>query len=83
MKALTNPNFDPALPLQTKKGAGQALKIGHNQVDELIKQKRLRTVPFGRLVRVTTKSIYEVARTGIENPSRRRLPDTANTTTGS
>jgi hypothetical protein len=61
VKPLANPDFDASLPLQTRKGARQALRIGHNKVDELIKLGKLKTVKFGRIVHVTTDSILKVA----------------------
>jgi hypothetical protein len=49
------------LPLQTRKGAKQALRVGHNKVDELIRLGKLKTVRFGRIVHVTTESILKIA----------------------
>lgn len=53
--------------------------MGHNKIDDLIKLGRLKTVNFGRLVRITTESILEVAATGdgagwnsMRNPSAAR-----------
>jgi hypothetical protein len=64
MKPLSRPDFDPTLPLQTDRGAEQALRVGHNRIDDLIKQKRLKVVYFGRSRRITTESILDVAATG-------------------
>ena len=61
MRPLANQDFNPNLPLQTRKGAKQALRCGHNKVDELIKKGKLKTVNIDRLVRITTESILEVA----------------------
>jgi hypothetical protein len=51
VKPLANHNFDASLPLQTRKGAKQALRVGHNKVDELIRLVKLKTV---RLVELFT-----------------------------
>jgi hypothetical protein len=61
VKPLANHNFDASLPLQTRKGAKQALRVGHNKVDELIRLGKLKTVRFGRIVHVTTESIQKIA----------------------
>ena len=62
MRQLANHNFDPTLPLQTKKGAAQALRCGHNKVDELIEAGKLETVEgLGRVTKITTPSILKVA----------------------
>jgi hypothetical protein len=61
---LSNPDYDPTVPLQTKRGAKQALRIGHNGVEGLIKNGRLQAVKIGRSVRITTESILQVAATG-------------------
>jgi excisionase family DNA binding protein len=66
VKHLANPDYDPAVPLQTKRGAKQALRIGHNGVEDMIRQGRLKAVKFGRSVRITTESILQVAATGAE-----------------
>lgn len=65
MKPLADWQFDASRPLQTKRGAGQALRCGADKVDDLIERGILDTVTIGRSVRVTTKSILEVATTGV------------------
>ncbi len=62
MRALSNPDFDPTLPLQTRKGAKQALRCSHNKIDELILDGTLETVSgLGRVTKITTASILAVA----------------------
>jgi hypothetical protein len=62
VRPISNPDFDPTLPVQTRKGAKQALRCSHNRIDELIRDGRLKTVSgLGRVTRITTKSILEVA----------------------
>jgi hypothetical protein len=62
VRPVSNPDYDPNLPLQTRKGAKQALRVSHNRVDELIKQGKLETVKgLGRVTRITTKSILRIA----------------------
>jgi hypothetical protein len=62
VRPLADHDFNPSLPLQTKRGAKQALRCGHNKIDDLIKSGKLKTVSsLGRLVRITTESILEVA----------------------
>jgi hypothetical protein len=57
MRALANSDFDPSLPLQTKKGAAQALRCGHNTVDALIRRRVLKVVYIDRIAKITTSSI--------------------------
>jgi hypothetical protein len=64
MKPLTDWQFDASRPLQTKRGTAQALRCGADKIDGLIERGILETVNIGRSVRVTTKSILEVASTG-------------------
>lgn len=73
MRALADAGFDPLRPLQTDKGAQQALRCGHNKIDEYIKNGRLRVVYLGRLRRITTELILDVAATGDGPPPRRRM----------
>ena len=62
MKPMANPHFDPTLPVQTKQGASQALRVSHNRIDALIRAGALKTVPgLGRIVKITTASILRVA----------------------
>ena len=37
MRPIANPEFDPNLPVQTRKGAAQALRVSHNRIDQLIR----------------------------------------------
>jgi hypothetical protein len=61
VRALADSDFDSKRPLQTKRGAAQALRCGHNKIDELIDRGALKTVEIDRIVRVTTESILAVA----------------------
>jgi hypothetical protein len=61
MKALAYSGFDPRLPLQTKAGAKEALRCGHNKVDDLIRQGKLKVIYFDRIPKITTDSILAVA----------------------
>jgi hypothetical protein len=62
MRPIADPDFDPKRPLQTRKGAAQALRVSHNKVDELIRSGALKTVEnLGRITRITTESILKVA----------------------
>jgi hypothetical protein len=62
MRPIANPEFDPAKPVQTRKGAAQALRCSHNRIDALIREGKLKTVTgLGRIVRITTRSILAVA----------------------
>jgi hypothetical protein len=67
---LRDRNFDPTKPFQTREGVRQALRVGHNRVAQLIADGSLKTVRFGRSVRVTTESI--MALTGAEAAQKRR-----------
>jgi hypothetical protein len=77
MRALADKAYDSTRPLQTDQGARQALRCGHNKVDDLIKLGRLKTVYVGRLRRITTQSILEYAATGDEPPPRGKPSGTA------
>jgi excisionase family DNA binding protein len=70
MRALADKAFDPTRPLQTDRGAQQALRCGHNKIDDLIKHGRLKTVYVGRLRRISTQSILEYAAKGDGPPTR-------------
>jgi hypothetical protein len=73
VRAIADDDFDPAKPVQTRNGARQALRVGHNRVERLIKDGRLKVVYFGRLARITTDSILAVAAVGDpEKPAPRR-----------
>jgi hypothetical protein len=61
MRALADWKFDSSRPLQTKRGAAQALRCGEDKVDDLIERDLLKTVTIGRSVRVTTRSILQLA----------------------
>jgi hypothetical protein len=62
MRPLEDADYDPSRPVQTKKGAKQALLVGHNKIDALIKAGKLETVQgLGRVTHITTKSILKVA----------------------
>ena len=65
MRPLADQGFDPKLPLQTKKGAKQALRVGMNSVEELIKLGLLETVEINRRTHIKTKSILKIAEHGI------------------
>jgi hypothetical protein len=75
LKPLANKNFDPSLPVQTPLGARQALRVGHNKVNDLIGRGLLKVVYFGRSRRITTDSILNLATTG--EGRRRREAATA------
>jgi hypothetical protein len=61
MRALDD-DYDPSKPVQTRRGARQALRCGHNKIDELIRTGKLKTVNgLGRITRITTDSILRVA----------------------
>jgi hypothetical protein len=72
MRALGDREFDPKLPLQTKDGARQALRVGKTTVDDFIAGGLLDTVVLKdsqgvpRITRVTTESIMRL----IENRRR-------------
>jgi hypothetical protein len=61
VRPLADPDFDPKRPLQTKRGAAQALRCGHNKIDELIDRGLLKTVDIDRRTRITTDSILALA----------------------
>ena len=61
MHKLADIDYDPNRPLQTKRGAGQALRCGHNRIDDLIDRGLLKTVLIDRRTRITTESILAVA----------------------
>jgi excisionase family DNA binding protein len=70
MTPLADKAFDPNLPLQTFEGARAALRIGHNTIRRLIADGSLKTVKFGRSVRITTESILALAKAGAEYVGR-------------
>ena len=74
MNPLARPEYDPALPLQTEAGAQQGLRVEHNRIKDLSREKRLKVVYFGRSRRITTKSILEVAEAGINDAPPRTQP---------
>ena len=62
MQPLADADFDPSRPVQTKKGAKQALRVGKNMVDELIRTGKLKTVKgLGRVTHITTSGYLKVA----------------------
>ena len=65
LRPLANQDFDPKLPLQTKKGAKQALRVGMNSVEEFIRLGLLETIEIDRRTRIKTKSIMRLAENGI------------------
>ena len=62
MNPLRNFEFDPTLPLQTKRGAQQALRSGHNTIDDLIRAGLLEVIYIGRIPKITTDSIMRSRR---------------------
>jgi hypothetical protein len=56
-------DFDPSLPFQTREGARQALRVGHNRIQQLVSDGSLQVVRFGRSARITTASILSLAGT--------------------
>jgi hypothetical protein len=68
VRPLANQKFDPNLPLQTKAGAAEALRVGHNRVDELLRKRILKTakLKLDRRVRITTESILAAASGEVE-----------------
>ena len=64
MKALKDAAYDPTRPLQTKRGAQQALQVGKHKLQKMIREGRLKTVYFGRDCRITTQSILDYAAKG-------------------
>jgi hypothetical protein len=83
VRPLADTDFDPERPLQTKRGAAQALRCGHNRVEELIRDGLLETVKLDRITRVTTRSILTIATQGIRRRSPVGEAQTAQTTTTS
>jgi hypothetical protein len=76
VRALKAREFDPRLPLQTKFGAQQALRVGKTTVDDLIDQGLLVAVDLknsrdggSSIARVTTESIMGL----IESRQRKAL----------
>jgi hypothetical protein len=64
MRPLADSDYDATKPLQTKKGAAQALRVSHNKIDQLIRDGVLKTAPdLGRVVKITTASILKIANT--------------------
>ena len=70
MNPLRNFEFDPTLPLQTKRGAQQALRSGHNTIDDLIRAGLLEVIYIGRIPKITTDSIMRVAASGTKSLKR-------------
>jgi hypothetical protein len=60
MRALKDWEFDPAKPVQTRRGAAQALRCGADKVDGLIEAGVLKTVDLDRIRRITTASIMAI-----------------------
>jgi hypothetical protein len=71
LRPLANQDFDPKLPLQTKKGAKQALRVGMNAVEDLIRLRLLETVEINRRTHIKTKSIMKLAEHGIPKSPRK------------
>jgi hypothetical protein len=62
VRPISDPDYNPNLPLQTRKGAKQALHVSHNKVDQLIRDGKLETVKgLGRITKITTRSILKLA----------------------
>jgi hypothetical protein len=62
VQKMANPDYDPNLPLQTRRGAKQALRCSHNKIDQLIRDGVLETVDgLGRITKITTSSILRAA----------------------
>jgi len=62
VRPLADSDFDPNKPVQTKKGTAQALRCGHNKVDDLIRAGLLDKVDIDdRITRITTSSILKLA----------------------
>jgi hypothetical protein len=68
IRALSKPDFDLRMPLQTKLGAAQALRCGLGMVDDLIEAGKLRCIYIGRLPKVTTRSILALVEGEKNNP---------------
>jgi hypothetical protein len=60
VRPLSNQHFNPNLPVQTKLGAAEALRCGHNRVEDLLRRKVLKTVNIDRRTRITTESILAI-----------------------
>jgi hypothetical protein len=62
MRPLADWQYDRTRPTQTKRGAAQALRVGQDKVDGLIKAGLLKTVDSlgDRTTRVTTESILKL-----------------------
>ncbi len=75
MRPLADQGFDPTKPVQTKKGTAQALRCGHNKVDELIRNGVLDTVEIDRIRRITTASIFRVASGDVSRRRRKATTD--------
>ena len=69
MRPLADPDFNPALPLQTRRGTKQALRVGDTKVSEMIRNGELDVVDFDGAVRVTTASIFRK----IEQSKRKQI----------
>ena len=54
-------NNPPAPLLVAPKDACQLLSIGNTKLYDLIKQKKLEVVKFGKATRITVKSIHALA----------------------
>jgi hypothetical protein len=61
VRPLAKQKYNPDCPLQTKLGAAEALRCGHNRVDELLRRGLLKTTTIDRRVRITTESILAIA----------------------
>jgi hypothetical protein len=64
MRALANPGFNPALPLQTIPGTKQALRCSKSTVCDLIEQGVLDAVDLNNSTRITTESIFRLINEG-------------------
>jgi hypothetical protein len=75
VRALKDREFDPNLPLQTKEGTQQALRVGKTTVDDFIAEGLLEVVDLkishgeSRIARITTDSIMRL----IESRRRKAL----------
>jgi hypothetical protein len=65
VRPLSDQAFNPACPVQTKKGTAQGLRCGLTKVEEFIKLGLLETVEIDRRTRIKTKSILKLAENGI------------------
>ena len=57
MRPLADPDFNPALPLQTLLGTRQALRVGKTKVLDLVGSRQLDVVDIDGSTRITTESI--------------------------